>query len=462
MAEVKVETEKKPGSQVVLTIEVPEDQVKQSIDVAYSRLAPRVRIAGFRPGKAPRAMIERELGWATLRQEALDILLPVAYNAAVAEAKIDPIDNPRVDIQQFDRGQPMKFSATVSVKPEVDLKDYTDIRVPRPQTEIGDPDVDEAIERLRGRFAELHDADRPVHAGDFLTVDVHVVKSGAVLVGESQTDAQLEVDAERLLPGLAAGLEGQTVGETRDIGLTLPADYPKKDLAGSNVVFRVTVKSIKERILPVVDDELARQVGRGETLAALREEVRTELQDAATHEDEQRFENDVLKALDERLSVEVPEALIDQEIDRRLRELELRLQEQGIKVDRYLEYTKTTPEALRAEQRPAAVQKVRLELALATVADRAGITVPEEEIDAALTTALSEEQLATRRARDLRTADPVRAYFRHQLLMRKTIDYLGTVAAPDSSDTIGPSEAGEAEARAEPASKGQRRQTGKK
>jgi trigger factor len=204
-------------------------------------------------------------------------------------------------------------------------------------------------------------------------------------------------------------------------------------------------------------------VGRGETLAGLREEVRTELQDAADSADEQRFENDVLKALDERLQVEVPEALIDQEIDRRLRELELRLQEQGIKVDRYLEYTKTTVEALRAEQRPAAVQKVRLELALATVADRAGIEVPDSEIEAALDAALTEDQQATRRARDLRTADPVRAYFRHQLLMRKTIDYLADLAAPDSSDTIGaPTEAGESEATAEPALKGQKRGAGKK
>jgi trigger factor len=409
-------------------------------------------------------MIERELGWPVLRQEALDIILPVAYNAAVSEANIDPIDNPRVDVEHFDRGQPMRFKATVSVKPEVELKDYSDIRVPRPQTEIGDPDVDEAIERLRGRFAELHDVERPVHQGDFLTVDLHVVKSGAVLVGESQADAQLEVDPERLLPGLAAGVEGQAVGETRDIALTLPADYPKKDLANSNVVFRVTVKSIKERRMPPLDDELARQVGRGETLAGLREEVRRELQDAATSADEQRFENDVLKALDERLQVEVPDALIDQEIDRRLRELELRLQEQGIKVDRYLEYTKPTPEALRAEQRPAAVQKVRLELALATVADREGIDVPDAEIDAALDAALTEDQQATRRSRDLRTADPVRAYFRHQLLMRKTIDHLAQVAAPNSSDTIGaPLDEGEPEAIAEPASKGQqRRGAGKK
>ena len=446
-----------------MSIEVTEELVKKSIDQAYSRLAPRVRIAGFRPGKAPRPMIERELGWPVLRQEALDIILPVAYNAAVFEAKIDPIDTPRVDVQQFDRDQPMRFSATVSVKPEVELKDYSDIRVPRPQTDIIDKDVDEAIERLRARFAELHAVERPVKAGDFLTVDLHVVHSGAVLVGESQTDAQLEVEPERLLPGLAPGVEGQAIGETRDIALTLPADYPKKDLASKNVIFRVTVKSIKERRLPPLDDELARQVGRGETLAGLREEVRTELQDAADSADQQRFENDVLKALDERLQVEVPEALIDQEIDRRLRELELRLQEQGIKVDRYLEYTKTTVEALRAEQRPAAVQKVRLELALATVAERTGIDVPDAEIEAALDAALTEDQQATRRARDLRTADPVRAYFRHQLLMRKTIDHLADLAAPDSSDTIeAPTEAGESEATAEPAQKGQRRGAGKK
>jgi len=155
--------------------------------------------------------------------------------------------------------------------------------------------------------------------------------------------------------------------------------------------------------------------------------------------------------------------LIDQEIHRRLRELELRLQEQGVKMDKYLEYTKTSADALHEEQRPAAVQKVRLELALETVAAQAGLTVPDAEIDAALNAALSEDQQASRRARDLRTADPVRAYFRHQLLMRKTIDHLGSLAAPDSSDTIGaPSEAADPEGAAEPASKGQRRAAGKK
>src|ERR1700682_4177902 len=153
MAAVKVDTERKPGSQVVLSVEVDAAQVSQSIDQAYSRLAPRVRIAGFRPGKAPRPMVEREIGWSTLRQEALDLILPTAYNSALDEAGLDPLDAPRVEVPQFDRGQPMKFTATVSIKPEITLKDYKDIRVPRPQTDIGDNDVDEAVERLgrRGR-----------------------------------------------------------------------------------------------------------------------------------------------------------------------------------------------------------------------------------------------------------------------------------------------------------------------
>jgi len=463
VAEVKVDTERKPGSQVLLSVEVDADQVSRSIDQAYSRLAPRVRIAGFRPGKAPRPMIEREIGWPTLRQEALDLILPTAYNSALDEAGLDPIDVPRVEVQQFDRGQPMKFTATVSIKPEITLKEYKDIRVPRPQTEMGDPDVDQAIERLRGRFAELHAVERPVQAGDFLTVDTHILQSGAVLVGESQTDAQLEVDKERLIPGLAEGLLGQAPGETRDIRLTLPADYPKKVLAGTNVVFRVTVKSIKERRLPARDDELARQVGRGQTLAELKQEVRDELQEAAHQADEQRFENDVLKALDERMEVEIPEALVEREVSRRVRELELRLQEQGVKMERYLEYTNTSLDVLKAEQRPQAVQKVRLELALETVAEREGLTVSDAEVEGAVTNALAEDDHAGHAHGDLRTADPVRAYFRHQLLMRKTIDYLSSVAAPEMSDTMEPPPPeGELASAGKSASRSERRTRGKK
>src|SRR2546430_10817653 len=254
----------------------------------------------------------------------------------------------------------MRFTATVSIKPEITLKDYKDISVPRPHSEIGEKEVDEALERLRLRFAELHAAERPVQAGDFLTVDTHILKSRAVLIGESETDAQLEVDKERLITGLAEGLIGQAVGETRDIALTLPADYPKKDLAGQNVVFRITVKSIKERRLPPLDDELAKQVGRGQTFEELRQEVHDELQEAAHVADEQRFENDVLKALDERMEVEVPDALMEGEVSRRVRELELRLEEQGVKVGRYVEWGGAAVGGVRGGERPQAVQKVRL------------------------------------------------------------------------------------------------------
>jgi trigger factor len=461
---VKVETERKPGSQVVLSVEVPEDQVASSIERAYQRLAPRVKIAGFRPGKAPRQMVERQIGWSTIRQEALDLLLPTAYSAALDETGLDPIDVPRVEVEQFDRGQPLRFKATVSIKPEVTLGDYHDIRVPRPRTEVTDAEVEETLERLRGRFAELHDVDRPVQRGDFLTADLHLVKDGAVLIGESQTDAQMEVDPDRLLTGLAEGLLGQSVGETRDIRLTLPADYPKRDLAGEAVVFRVTVKSIKERRLPALDDGLARQVGDAQTLDELRASVREDLRDAAARSDEARFENDVLKALDERTTVELPEALVDREVNREIRELELRLQEQGVRFDRYLEYTNTTQEVLRAERRPTATQKVRLELALESVAEREGLAVLEAEVQDAVTRALAEDTQLARRAEDLSTADPVREYFRHQLLMRKTIDHLSSLAASETSDTMSPPSTGGKTQResAAPAGKRRRKSAGTK
>jgi trigger factor len=433
---VRVETEHKPGSQVVLSVEVGEDQVQSSIERAYQKLAPRVRVAGFRPGKAPRPMVEKQLGWSTIRQEALDLLLPTAYSAALDETGLDPIDVPRVEVEQFDRGQPFRFKATVSIKPEVTLGDYRAIRVARPKTEVADKEVEDTIERLRARYAELHVVERPVQAADFLTVDIHMMKAGAVLVGESQTDAQLEVDQERLLPGLGQGLLGMKVGDTRDIRVALPADYPKADLAGSEVTFRVTLKSLKERRLPPLDDELARQIGDADTLEELRTSVREDLEEAAARSDEARFENDVLKALNELTQVEVPEALVEREISRQIRELEHRLQEQGVRFDRYLQYTNTTEDVLKAERRPQALQKVRLELALEAVAEREGLTVTDAEVDQAVSTALADDPQLASRADDLRAADPVRAYFRHQLLMRKTVEHLSALAAAESSDTM--------------------------
>jgi trigger factor len=451
---VKVETEKKPGSQVIVSVEVPADQVGSSIERAYQRLASRVRIPGFRPGKAPRPMVEKEIGWPALRREAIDLLLPEAYNAALDEAGLDPIDVPSVEVEQFDRGQPFRFRATVSVQPEVTLGDYHDIRVARPRTEVGDVDVNEALERLRMRFAELHDVDRPVQQGDFLVVDTHLMKSGAVLIGESQTNAQLEVDKERLVTGLAEGLIGQRIQETRDIRVSLPEDYPTKALAGQDVVFRVTLKSIKERRLPALDDDFAKQVGRGQTLAELQQEVKDDLQEAAAQSDQQRFENEVLKALADRTQVEVPEAMVEREVNRQVRELELRLQEQGIRFDRYLEYTNTSRDVIRAERRSQASQKVRLELALATVAEREGIAVSDAEVEAAVQQAVQADPHPEHQREGFRNADPVRAYFRQQLLMQKTVDYLSSVASQEPSDTMGPAAASGSDLAASPSKPG--------
>ena len=439
---VKVETERKAGSQVVLSVEVPEDQVRSSIDRAYQRLAPRVKVAGFRPGKAPRPMVERQIGWSTLRQEAMELLLDTAYVTALNESGVKPLDDAgtQLEVEQFERGMPFRFKATLSVRPDVSLQDYHDIRVPRPRTEVTDKEVDETLERLRAGFAELHPVERPVAKGDFLTADVHMMQGGAVLVGESQTDYQFEVDPERLRPaGLAEGLIGVSQGETRDVRISLPADYPKRTLAGSEVNFRVTVKSVKERRLPPLDDELARLLARKEgdptSLDALRGSVREDLEDAAARSDEIHFEDSVLNALNERTQVEMPEVLVERETARQIRNLELRLAEQGMRLDRYLAYTNQTLDQLKQERRAQDLKKVRIEMALEAVAEREGLTVPEAQVEEAVNAALAEDaQLAQRTS--ARTLDLLRDYLRHQLLMRRTIDYLTSLASSEASDTM--------------------------
>jgi trigger factor len=439
---VKVETERKSGSQVVLSVEVPEDQVQSSIDRAYQRLAPRVKVAGFRPGKAPRPMVERQIGWSTLRQEALELLLDTAYVTALNESGIKPLDDAsaQLEVEQFERGMPFRFKATLSVKPEVSLEDYHDIRVPRPRTEVLEQEVNETLERLRAGFAELHPVERPVATSDFVTADIHMMQGGAVLVGESQTDYQFEVDPQRLRPaGLAEGLVGASQGDTRDVRIRLPADYPKRTLAGSDVTFRVAVKSVKERRLPPLDDDLARLLARKEddpgTLEGLRSAVREDLEDAAARSDEIHFEDSVLNALNERTQVEVPEVLVDRETDRQVRNLELRLGDQGMRLDRYLAYTNQTLEQLKQERRSLDLKKVRIELALEAVGEREGLTVPDAQVEEAVNAALADDpQLAQRTS--ARTLDLLRDYLRHQLLMRRTIDYLTSLASSETSDTM--------------------------
>jgi trigger factor len=380
VSELSVDVEHQPGSQVRLRVEAPPDEVDAAIAASLRRLSSRVRVAGFRPGKAPAAIVERMLGWDAVRQETIEHLVPDLYQRALEQTGVEPVADPELDVDTVERDKPLKFTATVTVKPEVDIGDYLSLRVPLEHTEITDERVDETIEDVRRRHAELVEVERPAQVGDVLRCVLVMRRGDEVLSGEDEGERDLELDRETVIPEIVDGIIGLSAGEHRTFEATLPQDYRREELRGATVTIDVDVHAVRERKLPPLDDALAALDGHGSTLAELREHQRETLTNAAAINDRELHEQGALDALRESARVDVPEAMIEREIERQLADLEYRLSAIGIPLDKYLELSGQSVERLRGERRDAAAQRVRLELALDALAAAEGLEVDESQV----------------------------------------------------------------------------------
>jgi trigger factor len=380
-AELTVSVERHPGSQVQLSVEAPAAEVDTAVQQALRRLSGQVRLPGFRPGKAPAVLVERAVGWDTVRREAADKLIPILYLRALAQAGVEAVGEPEeLDVADFERGKPITFTVKVTVKPEVELGDYLSLRVEEERTEITEEKLDTALQEVRKAHSELVDVtDRPAQAGDLLSCTLSMIRDGERL-GEPE-ERDVELDRERVLPGLVEGLLGLSVGESGSSEVVLPDDYSREELRGATVVFEATVNRIRERRLPTLDDSLAVLDKNGETLEELREHYRAVLTETAERLDRERHEAAVLTALRDSVSFDVPDAMVEREIDRQLRETEARLAQAGMRFDRYLEYTGQTMEKLRGDARESAVARVKLELVLDALATAEGIEVDQSQVD---------------------------------------------------------------------------------
>jgi trigger factor len=379
ISELSVDVARKPGSLVELRVEAPPREVDAAVDAALRRLASRVRIPGFRPGKAPAAMVERTVGWETVRQDAVEHLVPDLYRRALEHAGVEPVGEPEVKVDTLERERSLTFTATVTVRPEVDLRDYQTLRVSKETTEIDDGRIDEAIEDVRRRHAELAGVDRPAQVGDVLRCTL-VMRRGEEVLSGDEGERDLELDREAVIPAIVDGVIGLSAGEQRSFDVTLPDDYPREELRGATVTVDITVHQVRERKLPPLDDALAVLDGHGPAVTDLREFYRDRLIQAAAQADQEKFEADVLVALRDHVRVDVPDAMIDREIERQLDDLEYRLSSLGIPLDKYLELSGSTVEKLRGERRETAAQRVRLELALDAVAAAEGLEVDEAQV----------------------------------------------------------------------------------
>jgi len=425
-ADVSVVTETLPGSQVGLTIEVPSEQVDRAYDRALNRLAQRVRIGGFRPGKAPRPLVEARVGPAAVREEVVDTLVPSLVNQALRDNKIDAIDRPRVEVQELERGRPGRFTARVSVMPDVELPDLGTLHVDRQSTTVDDEMVERRLRELRERLAEVEPVDREVRSGDVIVADLRVLVDDVEVPSEARTATEVEVVEEKVIPELLAALPGHVVGDVVTAEVTLPEEHEDPDLRGKPARLEVTIHGLKEKRVPELTDEVAKELSGGEqaTGEALRAAVRSDLVEQARRLDELSFEQAAVRAVVDAAQIDVPEALVEREIDRQAEQLENNLQRRGLRLDRYLQYVGKTAAEYRAELRPDAEGRIRVDLVLEDLGRRMTISPSQGEVEEYIRSE-AERDDEVRRDLDSLLKNPVAIdYFRHRLTRIKVLEGL--------------------------------------
>lgn len=379
---MKATVEKIEKNYITLEIEVEAPQVDEALHRAYRKLVHRVNIPGFRRGKAPRRVLENFIGKAPLYDEALDFLLPQAYKHAVESTAIEPIDRPEVEVVQLEEGRPLIFKARVEVKPEVNLPEYRGMEVVKKKIPVTDADVENALKAIQERHARLVSVeDGEVVAGDLVTVDFQ-----GYLDGEARPDLRAEgytyeVGSGRMPEEWEKGLLGVKLGEERDIKIAYPSDHPEQQLAGEEVTFHVAVKEIKRKEVSPLDDEFARDVSEFDTLEELKEDLRSKLEEDAARRAEAEVRRQAISFVVDKSEVEIPEVLVERQIDSYIEDLKRRAEANRVYLDEYLERRGTTLEALREEFRPEAERRVKTDLVLGAIAKKEGIRVSEEEIE---------------------------------------------------------------------------------
>lgn len=425
-APLSVVTEQLPKSQVGMTIEVPTELVDATYERVLNRLVSRARIEGFRPGRAPRALVEARLGPAVVREEVVEAMVPEVLRQALEEKAIDPIDNPDVEILELERGRPARLKATISVMPEVTLADVTTLHPDLHGHDVTEEMLERRLEDVRQPMAEITPVEREARSGDIAIIDVEVEADGEVIESETQKSMEAELKEGVLLPELLAVLPGTFVDETREAKVNFPETYSDPKLAGKNATIRVTLRGVKEKILPPLDDALAKILSEGkhETVESYRESVRHELEESVRAMEKLEREQEVVRALVEASSVEVPQALVDRELTSQLESMERTLNRQGLKLERYLEYVGKTLDQWMAEQRPDAEARLKVDLVLAEFAKRENLEPSDEDVIRFLEEEAGQEDELKGQVADLKKSPSARRYFASRLRRARVLERL--------------------------------------
>ncbi len=380
---MKVTAEHGENREVTLTIEVEQDKLEKASEGAAKRISARVNIPGFRKGKAPRRIVENFVGKDAILQEAFEGLAQKAFEDALTEQNMEPVTRPEIDIVTLEDGKDVVFTAKFTQRPDVRLGAYKGLAVPKEEVTVADEDIDRQIEGMRQHQGTLVDApaDAAVKNDDFVTLDFEGFVDGAAFEGGKGEDYPLQIGSGSFIPGFEDQLIGAKVGEERDVNVTFPEEYHAENLKGKDAVFKCKIRSIKSRELPELDDAFAKKASKFETLAELREDVRKNLLAAAERKAETERRSKAIDMATDHCTMEIPPVMVENRITAMIQEMAMRLEQQGMSLEQYLQYAGLDIGKIREDYRETAEKNVRTDLMLEEVAKAEGIKVEGSDLD---------------------------------------------------------------------------------
>ncbi len=417
--------EKIEDNKVKLEVEVAAPEVDTALANAYRKVVKKVSLPGFRKGKVPRKVLESHFGPEVLHEDALEELVPPAYEQALEEAGIDPINQPDFELIQVEEGKPLLFNAVVEVLPEVELGEYRGLEAEQEEVEVDDIQVDHHLYMLREQNARLVPReDEPAKDGDHVTIDFKGFVDGEPFEGGEAEDYSLELGSQSFVPGFEEQLVGVKPGEEKEVVVNFPEDYRNEDLAGKEATFQVKMKQIKEKQLPELDDDFVKEVSEFETLDEMKADLKEKMLKNAEEQSKTKLEEALIEKVSDNSEVKLPEVLVERQVDRMMSDMENYLRQQGLGLDQFLELSGKTREELREQNRPEAEKRTKANLVLDAIAKKEGFTVDDSELDERIAEIAETYNDQPERVKDIFEKQGRLPSLREEMRIRKAVDLL--------------------------------------
>ena len=409
---------------VQLEIEVDAAKFEEGMQKSFAKNASKFNVPGFRKGKAPRSIVERYYGEQALYDDAINIVCSEAYDLAIDENNIHPVDRPEIDILQIGSNQNLIFTAKVTVKPEVELGAYMGIEVKKAEAVLTDEDVEKELQKIVEKNSRLVSvSDRPVQDGDTAIIDFEGFIDDVPFEGGKGTDYSLVIGSGTFIPGFEDQLIGKNIGEDVDVNVSFPEDYGKDELSGKPALFKVTIKEIKFKELPTIDDEFVKDISEFDTLDEYKTDLRNKLEETAKHKAEHEDENNVIKQIAENATVDIPEVMVQKQIDAMVKDFDMRLRYQGLELGKYLEIMGMDYEGFRGQFALRAEDEVKVQLVVEKICQVEDVQASDEDADAEIQKMAEDyKQSAEELKKTLRPDDM--DYIKKDIAFRKTIKLL--------------------------------------